>query len=153
MSLWNKLKEKIEKGKSVNASKMLSELIKELQEIYEDTGDMPVVSATNFEGIAISAVRVDMSPYYYDGGCLYPAEEVEEDEHCTKWKLSKNNLREFGERFLIIGSDCPDLGDGGDIVNGVQLPVVPEKDDNIEWSEIESAMDNVRTAFEKALKK
>lgn len=93
----------------------ISELIAELQSIQALRGDLPVVSCDN-GGWWTSKVFLEVTPYYYDGGYIYPEEKT--DFHCTKWVRSRTKSE--ATMFVKIRSDYPEE-DYGDTLDGVEV--------------------------------
>ena len=62
--------------------KMLSELIRELQEIYNLQGDMPCIYSTDDEGNDYDTLYFDPSVKYWESfyGEVYSEDEIEDDE-------------------------------------------------------------------------
>ncbi|MDB4330223.1 hypothetical protein N9948_00650 [bacterium] len=135
----------------MNGSKMLSEFIEDLQKIHSEHGDMPIASSTNHESITTTGIYTYTTPYYYDGGCIYPELKVDDEKHCTSWRSSKHNKEEFGDRYLVIASDCPNLTEGGDIVNGYKLPEISDEDwEGEDDSILEAKIKDLETKYKKA---
>lgn len=128
----------------MNDSKRLSVFIKELQELLEQHGDIPVANAGGFDGILTTATHAYVIGHHYDGGCLYPS-----DLKNREWKRSKGNQQEFGNKFVVITSVSPDLSDGGGTVNGIKLPEVETWEDD---ADLERQLDNLQECFDKAYK-
>ena len=132
----------------MNRSKMLSDFIEELIEILEEHGDMPVATSGNADSVMSTKVFTEVNGHYYDGGCLYPTQN--RDCHCSDWKSSKYNQAEFGDKYLVITSDSPDLTEGGDTVNG---HILPELEDCENDEELERQLENIEKEFMVALGK
>jgi len=123
---------------------MLSVLIKDLQVILDEQGDMPVFT----KGFNHLAAKVDVNtiPPYYDGGCLLPA--VDTEYHVQHWLRSKTH-RDLYPLLCEISTDEPesyfrgDSEEQRDTVDGVPvegkedaavfaLPTIAAKGDTVD---------------------
>jgi len=99
----------------------VSKLIEELSKIKEDHGDIEV--AANGGEYLVSQLIVDVTPYYYDGGCL-----VIDDK--KNWVRSRRHP-DLGKSYCYILGIDPNFGlDYEETFEGTPIPYLGE-----DWDE------------------
>ncbi len=105
---------------------MLSDLLKELQGLLNERGDMPVAVRGPYR-YRTAKVTAAVDPVYWDGGCLYPTQNTR--YHVSSWVRSKTNrLYPF---YCFLNTDepepsDPDEPDNCDTIDGQLAPPLPD---------------------------
>lgn len=105
---------------------MISDVIRELQEILDSSGDMPC-GAKDQDGVYCTKIDVCSEPKYWDGGCKHPA--VDTDNHVKHWVRSRK--QDMYPVHCLIESDGPSR----------QLEFDEHEDDTIDGEPVIRVMD------------
>lgn len=108
---------------------MLSALIKDLQTILDEQGDMPVACHSP-RGLMCAKIEVNTEPYYWDGGILLPT--IDTSYHCKAWVRSRTSKAYPVYAFIDTDAPAPPTRATppreGDTIDGVLVEARMEQD-------------------------